>query len=287
MSKIQKNSFVLYHNFFNQISLLDMQSRGELFTAIFEYETCGVITTELSPVVMMAFSFIKDALDRDKHSYEVRCRANIENSKSGGRPKKNSDEQTLQTAEKQEEKEQPQKPNETQKTHSVFKKPNETQKTHSVLEKPKKPDNDNDIDNENENENENENDIVIDTGEGRQEKEKKKKQSHGFANSCDLPDRFDAYSNAPHSDAPLSERDKKYLIGRGLSRDYIEKRLDRIVKFAATQNKTLSTLFLEWWVADGGKLGPVAEGTTIPDKPLSEYDDAEFFAFRVAQAFDT
>ena len=74
MSKIQKNSFVLYHNFFNQISLLDMQSRGELFTAIFEYETCGVITTELSPVVMMAFSFIKDALDRDKHSYEASSR---------------------------------------------------------------------------------------------------------------------------------------------------------------------------------------------------------------------
>ena len=282
MSKIQKNSFVLYHNFFNQISLLDMQSRGELFTAIFEYETCGVITTELSPVVMMAFSFIKDALDRDKHSYEARCRANSENSKSGGRPKKNSDEQALQTAEKQEEKEQPQKPNETQKTHSVFKKPNETQKTHSVFEKPKKPDNDNDIDIDIGNENENDNEIVIDTGEGRQEKEKKKKQSHGFANSCDPQGRC-----APHSDAPLSERDKKYLIGRGLSRDYIEKRLDRIVKFAATQNKTVSTLFLEWWVADGGKLGPVAEGTTIPDKPLAEYDDAEFFAFRVAQAFDT
>ena len=117
MQKMAKNSFVLYHNFFNQIVLLDMQARGELITAIYQYETCGELTMELSPMVMMAFSFIKDSLDRDRKAYEARVEASRENGKKGGRPKNS-----------------------------------QSEITHSVYAKPKKADNDNGNGNDNENE---------------------------------------------------------------------------------------------------------------------------------------
>ena len=94
MQKTSKNSFVLYHNFFNQIVLLDMQARGELITAIYQYETCGELTMELSPMVMMAFSFIKDSLDRDRKAYEARVESSRENGKKGGRPKNSQSEIT-------------------------------------------------------------------------------------------------------------------------------------------------------------------------------------------------
>ncbi len=84
----QKNGFVLYHNYFNQLALLSMEERGILITAIFEYTRDGQITVEMSPTVNMAFSFIKDTLDRDLAAYRARCEQNTENGKKGGRPRK-------------------------------------------------------------------------------------------------------------------------------------------------------------------------------------------------------
>ena len=107
-----KNSFVLYTNFHAQFAMLSAEERGDLILAIFEYEKTGEVQTPLTPLPALAFSFIKDTLDRDRASYEERCERNRENGKKGGRPKKDA----------------PQK------------------KTQGFSEKPKKPDNDNDID---------------------------------------------------------------------------------------------------------------------------------------------
>ena len=243
MQKTSKNSFVLYHNFFNQIVLLDMQARGELITAIYQYETCGELTMELSPMVMMAFSFIKDSLDRDRKAYEARVEANRENGKKGGRPKNS-----------------------------------QSEITHSVYAKPKKADNDND--NGNDNENEIDNVTVKERDVRKKEKEKRKKESEGFSDDSVVTD-------APLSDAPrLNEQDKKYLIGRGISRQYIESREERAARFAKSQNKHITTVFLEWWQSDGGKLGVVDLGTQLPNKPLGELDDEEFMAYRILQQME-
>jgi hypothetical protein len=120
-----KNSFVLYTNFHTQFAMLPAEDRGDLILAIFEYEESGEVQTPLAPLPALAFSFIKDTLDRDRAAYEERCERNRENGKKGGRPKKNDS----------------------------------PAKTKSFSEKPKKPYNDND------NDNDIDNDIDIDGGE--------------------------------------------------------------------------------------------------------------------------
>lgn len=112
-----KNSFVLYKNFHTQFAMLSAEERGDLILAIFEYEESGEIQTPLAPLPALAFSFIRDTLDRDRAAYEEKCERNRENGKKGGRPKKNDT----------------------------------PQKNQGFSEKPKKPDNDidNDIDNDN------------------------------------------------------------------------------------------------------------------------------------------
>ena len=122
-----KNSFVLYTNFHTQFAMLPAEDRGNLILAIFEYEATGEVKIPLTPLPALAFSFIKDTLDRDRASYEEKCERNRENGKKGGRPRKDDT----------------------------------PQKTVGFSEKPKKPYND--IDNDNENDNEN--DIDIDGGE--------------------------------------------------------------------------------------------------------------------------
>ena len=124
-----KNSFLLYTNFYNQFAMLSAEDRGNLILAIFEYESTGEVKTPLTPLPALAFSFIKDTLERDRSAYEETCRRNRENGKKGGRPKKND----------------------------------APQKTDGFSEKPKKPYNDNDIDNGIDNDNDN--DIDIDGGE--------------------------------------------------------------------------------------------------------------------------
>ena len=128
----EKNSFLLYQNFENQFSLLSMEDRGMLITAIFEYSRVGSVSAELSPIVQMAFSIIRDTLDRDNESYMEKCRRNAENAKKGGRPKKDAE--------------------------------HDSEKTERFFSKPKKPDNDND------NDNDIGNDIVIEK-ENEKEKE--------------------------------------------------------------------------------------------------------------------
>ena len=85
---MSQTSFILYQSYKNQFSLLSMEQRGQLITAIFNYNETSEAGLELDPLCAMAFSFIKDTLDRDTRSYEERCEKNRENGKKGGRPKK-------------------------------------------------------------------------------------------------------------------------------------------------------------------------------------------------------
>lgn len=118
MSTTQKNSFVMHNDYKQHFELLESPEQvRELLFAIFDYNTNGTIP-EASPLVKMAFSFIKVDLDKAAEKYQKICERNRLNGNSGGRPKN------------------PTKP----------KKPSGLNENPT---KPKKPDNDNDNDNDN------------------------------------------------------------------------------------------------------------------------------------------
>lgn len=65
-----RSSFVLYTEYAKQISLLTMEQRGQLLTAIIQYVTDGTVP-ELDAVTEMAFSIIQIRLDRDEEAYQA------------------------------------------------------------------------------------------------------------------------------------------------------------------------------------------------------------------------
>ena len=84
---MEKKSFLLYHENYEQLKLLSMEQRGQLLTSIYEYETTGTVLP-MEGLVEMCFSFIRQKLDNNRKVYEERCEKNRENGKKGGRPKK-------------------------------------------------------------------------------------------------------------------------------------------------------------------------------------------------------
>ena len=136
-----KDSFILQTKYGKQISRLDMEQRGILFTAILGYES-GEDLPEMDVATSMAFDFIREDLDENRRRYEEQCRKNAENGQKGGRPRK----------------------------------ANETEKTDRFLEnrpQPKKADNDSDSDNDSESE------VIIKSAiSTKKEKEKKEKEPY-------------------------------------------------------------------------------------------------------------
>ena len=78
-----KNSFILYTEYSKHIGLLNMEQRGVLFTAIMNYEL-GEPLPEMEGIVEMAFSFIKDRLDKDDKTYQDKIHQCSEAGKKGG-----------------------------------------------------------------------------------------------------------------------------------------------------------------------------------------------------------
>ena len=60
----EKRSFILNADFAEQFSMLSDEDSGKLIKAIFTYETDGEIP-ELPPLIALAFSFIRQQLDRN------------------------------------------------------------------------------------------------------------------------------------------------------------------------------------------------------------------------------
>lgn len=78
-----KDSFVLYHSFYDNIESLSDEEIGRLTRAIFLYEKENK-EIELSPVLKMAFSFIKKHLDLNREKWETTCKKRQEAGKKGG-----------------------------------------------------------------------------------------------------------------------------------------------------------------------------------------------------------
>lgn len=83
-----KKGFVLYNDYNKHIEILSDEDAGKLFKNILAYVNDKELT-ELPEAAGMAFSFIKAQLERDKLSYEKKCKANRANGSLGGRPKTN------------------------------------------------------------------------------------------------------------------------------------------------------------------------------------------------------
>lgn len=131
---MEKDSFVFYSQWREQINMLTDSQAGALIKALCEYVACGEIV-KLDALTNMLFSIIKSQIDRDTAKYEETCQKRREAGQKGGRPK-----------------------TENQK---VFE---ESKKTKRLFEKAKKADNDNVNVNVNEYEYVNGNDSVCSAG---------------------------------------------------------------------------------------------------------------------------
>ncbi len=82
-----KNSFVMYTEYITQINLLSREQRGDLLTAIMQYAAGGELP-EIDAITNMAFSIIRDRMDKDTEKYLKTVEARRESGRLGGRPPK-------------------------------------------------------------------------------------------------------------------------------------------------------------------------------------------------------
>ena len=74
-----KDSLILYTQQYEAIKHLSSEDKGLLLDAIFSYHITQSIPVGLSPVVSMAFSFIRTSIDIDNKKYQKKCERNREN----------------------------------------------------------------------------------------------------------------------------------------------------------------------------------------------------------------
>ncbi len=79
---MEKKSFVMYADYEKHIARLSDEDAGELFKAIFTYVNTGEEVL-LSPAADMAFSFMKERIDRDSEKWAVTCQKRSEAGKKG------------------------------------------------------------------------------------------------------------------------------------------------------------------------------------------------------------
>lgn len=79
---MEKKSFVMYADYEKHIARLSDEDAGELFKAIFTYVNTGE-EVPLSPAADMAFSFMKERIDRDSEKWVATCQKRSEAGKKG------------------------------------------------------------------------------------------------------------------------------------------------------------------------------------------------------------
>lgn len=80
-----KESFLLYHGYYEPIKNLSFEDKGMLFDAIFQYSMHRNEPSNTSRI-FMAFQFFKNQIDQDCKKYEKIVERNQKNGKKGGRP---------------------------------------------------------------------------------------------------------------------------------------------------------------------------------------------------------
>lgn len=82
-----KETFLMCGDWEKHLSLLTDEQAGQLLKAIFAYQNRREVTS-CDPLVQMAFSFMQSFFDESNLRYAEKVRANQENGKLGGRPRK-------------------------------------------------------------------------------------------------------------------------------------------------------------------------------------------------------
>ena len=85
----QKNSFVLYTSYKEHIELLSTEDKARLLDAIFDYAD-GKTDIEIDGMAKMAFSFIRQQMDKDNAKYEETCEKRRLAGQKGGMAKANA-----------------------------------------------------------------------------------------------------------------------------------------------------------------------------------------------------
>lgn len=96
-----KNSFILYKSYSKRIKRLTMEQRGQLFTALLEYQEGN--EPELDPVVGVAFDSIIEEIKENNRKYEEIIEARSEAGKKSGEARRNKAEQNRTNANKTEQ----------------------------------------------------------------------------------------------------------------------------------------------------------------------------------------
>lgn len=138
-----KNSFILYTEYAKHLSLLSMEQRGVLFTAIMAYET-GEELPEMDGMTQMAFSFISEQLSRDKDKYETTCKRRSEAGRQGGRPREQKEEQEEKQEDNCADDEKQMLSEESKKSKCFSEKANESNEKQTKAKKPDNEDEDED-----------------------------------------------------------------------------------------------------------------------------------------------
>ena len=82
-----KKSFLVYFDWAEPFSCLDNAELGELFRAMVKYAKNEEEPEFENKTLYLVFTFIKNAIDRDKAAYEEKCKKNAENGRKGGKKK--------------------------------------------------------------------------------------------------------------------------------------------------------------------------------------------------------
>ena len=266
MAQKERSCFQLYHNFFNQFALLELEDRGALITAIFQYAKHQRVEIELSPLVKMAFSCIQDALDRDLEHYLEKCKQNTENGKKGGRPKKD-----------------------------LF-----LPKTEGFSEQPKKADTDTDTEKDTETKTKTDTDMdtELDTEFRSAPFGAPVCASKESRSALPLSEPAPLTASAPISDAAprLEEEDYALLLEKGVPREYLDERLERAERYAQREGKTVFAVLLDWWHSDRkdrkwtsnrSKARAAPQSVTANGIPIPgcSFDEEDFFQAALERSF--
>ena len=84
---MKKETFICYSSWSDVLKILDDTTRLEVYDSIFDYATNEEIPHELSPMANIAFSFVRQDIDRNNAKYGGICERNKINGAKGGRPK--------------------------------------------------------------------------------------------------------------------------------------------------------------------------------------------------------
>ncbi len=83
----ERKSFLVYFDWGDPFDRLDDEALGRLFRGVFNFAKSGELPEFDDPTLSIIFSFIKTTIERDKTSYEERCRKNSEAGKKSAEAK--------------------------------------------------------------------------------------------------------------------------------------------------------------------------------------------------------